>query len=352
MKEVVVFVKNLTSGGAEKQSVLLAKVLAGYCKVHYVVFNGRKIHGKYLDMLKEESRIKIKVLDGNFVQRFMAMKSYLKENHIDVVFSYLTLANVLACSVANLAGVGKVYTGLRNARLPYLKQVVDKIMCNCFSTAAVCNCYSGKEHFVSKGFLKDKIIVIPNCFEHIMPYAPKRTDFDIRIITVGRFVKQKDYETAIACIARLKDLCNSACFKFTIVGYGELESQVRLWIKAYQIDDVTEILINPNNIAQLEYDSAIYLSTSLFEGTSNSIMEGMNANLPIVCTDVGDNNCLVNEGVNGYLCKIGDIQTLALRLKKLIEEPKLREAMGKKSKEMLTEKFGVDVFRNRYLKLI
>ena len=41
MKEVVVFVKNLTSGGAEKQSVLLAKILANGCKVHYVIFNGK-----------------------------------------------------------------------------------------------------------------------------------------------------------------------------------------------------------------------------------------------------------------------------------------------------------------------
>ena len=40
------FVKNLTSGGAEKQAVLLAKALAGEYNMHYVIFNGSKVHQK------------------------------------------------------------------------------------------------------------------------------------------------------------------------------------------------------------------------------------------------------------------------------------------------------------------
>ena len=47
-KNIAVFVKNLTSGGAEKQAVLLAKALAGDYEIHYVIFNGRKVHEKYL----------------------------------------------------------------------------------------------------------------------------------------------------------------------------------------------------------------------------------------------------------------------------------------------------------------
>lgn len=78
MKEVVVFVKNLTSGGAEKQSVLLAKILANDCKVHYVIFNGKKIHNKYLDLLKEDPRVKIKIFDGNYVLLFLCHGAILK----------------------------------------------------------------------------------------------------------------------------------------------------------------------------------------------------------------------------------------------------------------------------------
>ena len=44
MKHISIFVKNLTSGGAEKQSVLLAKALVGHYDVHYIIFNGDKVH--------------------------------------------------------------------------------------------------------------------------------------------------------------------------------------------------------------------------------------------------------------------------------------------------------------------
>lgn len=91
------------------------------------------------------------------------------------------------------------------------------------------------------------------------------------------------------------------------MGYGSLEAQIREWIKQYGIDDITTVYINPNNIAELLDQANIYISTSLFEGTSNSIMEAMNADLPIVATNVGDNGQLVQNRENGFLSnkKIG-----------------------------------------------
>ena len=56
---IAIFVKNLTSGGAEKQSVLLAKALSDRYETHYIIFNGEKVHQKYMDMLMGDSKIHI-----------------------------------------------------------------------------------------------------------------------------------------------------------------------------------------------------------------------------------------------------------------------------------------------------
>lgn len=349
MHNIAIFVKNLTSGGAEKQSVLLAKALCGYYKIHYIIFNGSKVHQKYMDLLQEDSRILIQSFRGGHFSRYNSLVKYLKENNINVIFSYLTAANFYACMAGRKVNA-KVFTGLRNAQLPLLKCWADKLLTNLYAEKAISNSFSGKENFTNKGFRSEKIIVIPNCFENIKTYSPKISKNNIHIITVGRFVPQKDYETAIHAIAELSKRHNNIAFD--IVGYGNLETQIRNWIKQYNINNITTIYINPNNIAELLDQADIYLSTSLFEGTSNSIMEAMNANLPIIATNVGDNNQLVKNEDNGFLSKARDWKDITSKLEILINDNELRREMGKQSKFFLTNYYSVDKFRYKYLTLL
>lgn len=346
---IAIFVKNLTSGGAEKQSVLLAKALSGYYKIHYIIFNGSKIHQKYMDLLKEDSRIQIQSFIGDHLSRYYTFVNYLQKNNIRAIFSYLTAANFYACMAGRKANA-KVFTGLRNAELPLLKCWADRILTNSFSEKAISNSFSGKENFITKGFKREKIIVIPNCFEHIKDYVQKSQRDKIHIITVGRFVPQKDYETAIHSIAELKKRYNNIVFD--IVGYGNLEVQIRKWINHYNIDDITTVHINPNNIAELLDQADIYISTSLFEGTSNSIMEAMNADLPIVATNVGDNGQLVQNEKNGFLSNKKDWKDIASKLSLLINDKQLRLNMGKHSKFILSTYYSVEKFRELYLKVL
>ena len=349
MKNIVVFVKNLTSGGAEKQSVLLAKALAGVYKMHYIIFNGEKVHQKYLYMLRNDERISVKTFNGGHIQRYQAFVDYLRNNKIEIIFSYLTAANTYACLAGKQIGA-KVYTGLRNAKLPIGKHLADCLLTNNLAEKAIANCYSGKKNFVNRGFCNEKVCVIPNCFEQIKPYVEKTRKDKVHIITVGRFVKQKDYETAIRAVAELKKECSNVVFD--IVGYGELEEQIRMWIKSYNIDDIVTIHLNPPHIPQLLDEADIYLSTSLFEGTSNSIMEGMNADLPIIATNVGDNGYLVEHEVNGLLCEVGDFKRISQYLIRLVKNVEERIVKGKQSKQKLLKDYSMEQFRQRYIAVI
>lgn len=349
MNNIAILVKNLSSGGAEKQSVLLAKNLTSNYQVHFIIFDASIVHQKYIDMLKESHEISIAMFRGNLIKRFTKLIQYLKAHKINNIFSYLTAANFYACLAGKYLKI-KVYPGLRNARLPYLKLLADRFLTNTLAIKTISNSFSGKDFFEKHGFKKNKIIVIPNCFSNITPYKEKNCKETIHIITVGRFVPQKDYETAIRSIAYLRTEFSNIIFD--IVGYGTLETQIRDWIKKYKIDDITHIYINPNNIDELLDNADIYLSTSLFEGTSNSIMEAMNANLPIVATDVGDNNQLVIPLKNGFLCKPQTPNEIAKHLKDLANSNDLRNQMGKESKKLLIEKFSPEVFIKRYLDLL
>ena len=348
-KSIAIFVKNLTSGGEEKQAVLLAKALSTDYDVHFVVFNAAKTHQKYLDMIHETPEVHLVLFNGGHLSRFRQLCSYIKGNNIELIFSYLTAANLYACLAGSITGA-KVVTGLRNAELPTGKLIADRFLTNHMATLTIANCYSGKENFIKHGFKEKKMHVVPNCCSDITPYGIKKDSDITAIITVGRFVEQKDYLTAIKSVAKAykthKDI------RFSIIGFGKLEQEIRMWVKEEGIADITTILINPDNIPQYLSDADIYLSTSLFEGTSNSIMEGMNADLPIVATDVGDNSCLVKDGENGFLAKKKDYEALAQYLEELISNKNLRLQLGKKSKEMLSDCYSLRTFRDRYIQVI
>lgn len=350
-KGLAVFVKNLTSGGAEKQAVLLAKALQKDYDMHFVIFNGDKMHQKYLDMLADSQQVKVAIFRGGHFKRFKEFVKYMKDNQISLLFSYLTAANLYAC-LASAFHPMKVVTGLRNARLPWGKHLTDMVITNFFSSLTVANCYSGKEFFGRTGFRLSKIDVIPNCIERINVSRKNGADHTspVRVITVGRFVAQKDYETAIKVISQVKEKGGNV--NYDIVGFGELEEDIRQWVKTYHIDDIASFHINPDHIDRLLEKADIYLSTSLFEGTSNSIMEAMNADLPVICTDVGDNKYLVLDGKNGRLANIGDVDKMASDMLALVNDENLRNRMGDFSKKHLIEHYSVEAFRNKYIDVV
>lgn len=349
MQSVGIFVKNLTSGGAEKQAVLLARTLSKEVKTHFIVFNADKVHEKYLTRLKEDSNISIALFSGGHISRFNQFVRYIRTNRIDILFSYLAAANLYACLVGKLTHT-KVYTGLRNVDLPWKKRLVDRLLTNHFATGTIVNCFTGKQNFVRHGFAESRLTVIPNGFENIQPYKPRMQANVVRVITVGRFHPQKDYDTALRVFAELHRKNKKTAYD--IIGYGEEEEFIKNRVKELGLEASCRIFINPDNISELLDSADIYLSTSLIEGTSNSIMEAMNASLPIVATNVGDNSYLIEEGVNGYLLPIKDVEGIATKLTALVDDINLRQQMGKESLARLIRNYSVEAFRNNYMKIL
>jgi glycosyltransferase involved in cell wall biosynthesis len=73
--------------------------------------------------------------------------------------------------------------------------------------------------------------------------------------------------------------------------------------------------------------------TSLSEGFPNSLVEAMAAGVPVVATAVGGNVDAVAEGETGFLVPPRSTDELALALRRLVESPTLREALGSAARE-------------------
>lgn len=348
MAKIGIFVKNLTSGGAERQATYLAVLLSAKNDVRFIIFNGEKVHRKYVDYLLSNN-VRIDSFSGDRRSRWQEFKRYVKDESFDVVFSYLTAANLYAVRAAKGTPT-KVVTGIRNARLPLPKLLADCVITDFLADSTVANCYCGAEYFAKRGFKKSKMKVIPNCIFISDDFDRQQSEDTIEVISVARFVPQKDYPTAIKAFAAAHKANQK--LRYLIVGYGEDEARIRELIKIEGCDDCISIALNPSDIPQRLRRAHIYLSTSLFEGTSNSIMEAMDAKLPVIATNVGDNARVVADGTTGYIVDVKDSAAICEKILKLADDSTLRLKMGDEGRQRLVEEFSTEIFTKRYEDLI
>ena len=76
----------------------------------------------------------------------------------------------------------------------------------------------------------------------------------------------------------------------------------------------------------------------------------------MVITRVGDMPAMVREGVSGFVLEDKDVKGISEKLMLLCGDEKLRKEMGKKSFELMMEKFTVDIMtaniENVYYKVL
>ena len=77
----------------------------------------------------------------------------------------------------------------------------------------------------------------------------------------------------------------------------------------------------------------VFVLPTAYEGTSQAIFEAMSQGKPVVATRVGGVPYQLSDGEEGYLVEHRDVNMLASRVKELLGNPSLAEAMGRKGRE-------------------
>jgi glycosyltransferase involved in cell wall biosynthesis len=128
--------------------------------------------------------------------------------------------------------------------------------------------------------------------------------------------------------------------KLLIVGIGKLENILKSYVSKHQLPNIM-FLGYRQDISELLNIADIFTLTSTREGLPKAIMEAMACAKPVVATNVRGNRDLIEDGVNGYLIEVGDIEGLAQNIIKLLENDSLAKTMGAKGLEKI-ESYSLD----------
>lgn len=341
-----ILMNSLDMGGAEKQSLLQAKLMRSEFDVYYFVQKKKPQLKQHLDFIEKEKIFYIQ-LSGNIFSRTKQLNSYIKKNNIQVLFAYLTLDNFLAGIVSMFQNI-KCIGGVRSSSLPVVKFYVTWFLQKYMLDYMIFNNYYGRELFVKRGFTPAKSIVIQNCINDIQPEIERTEKETIKILSVGRFTAQKDYLTALKAVHLLKETMGEKEIEYVLVGDGELYEQIQSWVNSLKLQNVT-IVRNPPNVSDFYREADIYLLSSDSEGMPNSIMEALNFSLPVVSTDAGDSNYLVKDGITGFIVPIKDYKLLAEKLHELISDSGKRLDYGKKGHSLLIKEFSENTLQGKFI---
>ena len=107
----------------------------------------------------------------------------------------------------------------------------------------------------------------------------------------------------------------------------ELLEEYKQKLQDMNAESYIRLLPPSKDVHSLIRDSAMFVSSSDFEGLSNSMIEAMAMGMPCVCTDClgGGAREMITDGENGILVPMKDPEVLYLAMKRFIEDPELAE---------------------------
>jgi glycosyltransferase involved in cell wall biosynthesis len=172
----------------------------------------------------------------------------------------------------------------------------------------------------------------------------KFSNKEFKVIFVGRMTPEKGLEVLVEAMERLIKIegCQVIC---KVVGTGKDEGRMKALVAAKGLDRFFEFagFVPPGKKLFEQYDWAdVKVLSSHTEGIPKTLYEAMARGLPIVSTDVGGIAEIVRDGENGLLVPPGNSPALAAAIKKIADDPELREYFSRanlnKAKEFTIEK--------------
>ena len=167
---------------------------------------------------------------------------------------------------------------------------------------------------------------------------------DIRenyILFAGTIIPRKGYGDLIKAFSLIAE--RHPNWKIIFAGNGEIENAKRI-AKDCGVSQQTEFLgwIKGKKKEEVFQKASIYCLASDGEGFPMGVLDAWAYGIPCVVTPVGGIPDIVNDGINGLIYPIGDINELASKLDVLIENPKFRRSIIENSDKLVNNIFNIN----------
>jgi glycosyltransferase involved in cell wall biosynthesis len=183
---------------------------------------------------------------------------------------------------------------------------------------------------------REKSTIVANsvdCTQFTPAPAPASTAAPSALVILGTSGLMRWKKGIDVLLPLIRELCATRNVRMHIAGYAlddEINRQMTQFVNRHGLSDRVHILgpLPHERMVEVLRQMDIYVNTSYQEGMPNGVLEAMACALPVVATTADGIPQLVDDGVTGYLCPVGDLEALADSCRWLIDHPDLRSRMG------------------------
>jgi colanic acid/amylovoran biosynthesis glycosyltransferase len=173
--------------------------------------------------------------------------------------------------------------------------------------------------------------------------GPFRSSPDtFEILCVGRLVPSKGQYVLLAAVSHLVESISN--IRLRLVGDGPDRDDLAQAIVAAGLSRyvILEGSVNQDRIRDYYREADIFVLASFAEGIPVVLMEAMAMEIPCVSTFVAGIPELIRNDIDGILVPPSDDHALAAAIKRLIDDPGLRQRLGIAGRRRVMEKYDLD----------
>lgn len=154
---------------------------------------------------------------------------------------------------------------------------------------------------------------------------------------IGRLVPHKRHTDLMDAVALLRERGIGA--NLLIAGDGPHRAFLEQYRDDRRLQDHVQFTGEFESLADVMSNIDMFAITSSSESQCMPIAEAMSYGKPAVVADSGGMPDFVDHGQTGLVVPLGDIAALTAALGRLVTDPELRQAMGRRAREVYLERY-------------
>lgn len=295
------------------------------------------------------------------LKAFWKLRKVIKEFRPDIVHTHASKAGALGRLAAFSAGVpvivhtyhGHVFHSYFGSLKTKIFKAIERFLAR-RSTGIIAISALQKEEIgnIHRICSPEKIEIIPLGFD-LTKFQYRLAEK--RVETRSKYGLEED-EVAVAIVGRLAPIKNHAMFldacelalnqgilktRFFIVGDGELFAEIKTRVDELnaRFDGCIVMTSWIKDIATFNAGMDLICLTSNNEGTPVSLIEAQACGVPVLTSDVGGVEDILDEGETGIIVPAGNTELFAEKLVHLINEEEIRKKMSQNGWNFVCNKF-------------